>query len=357
MESTLMLMGVLMDDEELIEMVLLFELQRSTRVFLSQPTIPTIRYDSEHVSDSDALHSMRFTVSEIHILVHEMKLPDIIHTKGHSGYRLYAFEGVAMLCHRLAYPTRLRSLVATFGRCPAALSTIINYMAQYLAHRFRFVLSWDANRLSPLVPQFADAIHRAGAPLQRVAYFLDGKKVQISRPVRDQRVAYSGHKRIHCESYHALTTPDGIICHIHGPVRGRHHDVWVMDDSKLSFHLAQPPFAQYYAYADQGYSPRANLQVPYKGTQLLPYQRHFNVAMSSTRIAVEWGFGRVSSLWSFTSSSRMMCSLKSPTGSYFKVAVLLTNLRTSLHEGNQISDRFENFKPPTVREYLQNGFH
>jgi hypothetical protein len=353
--ETLLYVAVLMEDEDLFELVLPFAWEKKIpRWFLCQPVIPQTQLAS--LTPSDALHSMRFTLAEIHDITIEMKLPDMIITRGHSGYKVFSFEAVAILCYRLAFPNRLRSLVAVFGRSSAALSSIVNYMAIYLAHRFRRVLSWDSARIGPQLPAFAAAVHVAGSPLKCVPYFLDGKKVQISRPIRDQRVTYSGHKRIHCESYHALTTPDGIICHIFGPERGRHHDVWLMDRSPLLGHLSLAPFCEYFAYADQGYSPRAQLMVPFKGAVLEPYQRYFNVSMSSVRIAVEWGFGRVSSLWSFTASAKMMASLKSPTGSYFKVAVLLTNIRTCLDEHNQISEKFEECKPPSLREYLARTF-
>ena len=45
---------------------------------------------------------------------------------------------------------------------------------------------------------FADAIHAKGAPLTRCWGFVDGTPRPVSRPIRNQRIMYSGHKRTHC---------------------------------------------------------------------------------------------------------------------------------------------------------------
>jgi len=45
--------------------------------------------------------------------------------------------------------------------------------------------------------QFADAIHAAGAPLQNCWGFIDGTLRPCCRPIRSQRVLFSGHKRVH----------------------------------------------------------------------------------------------------------------------------------------------------------------
>ena len=56
--------------------------------------------------------------------------------------------------------------------------------------------SLDLAWLDPAI--FADAIHRKGAPLNQCWGFIDGTTRRIARPIRNQNVMYSGHKRIHC---------------------------------------------------------------------------------------------------------------------------------------------------------------
>jgi len=52
--------------------------------------------------------------------------------------------------------------------------------------------------------QFAEAIHEKGAPLTQCWGFIDGTSRPICRPVRNQRIMYSGHKRIHCLKFQVL---------------------------------------------------------------------------------------------------------------------------------------------------------
>ena len=50
-----------------------------------------------------------------------------------------------------------------------------------------------------LNPQaFSDAVHAKGAALENCWGFIDGTVRRIARPIRNQRVMFSGHKRVHC---------------------------------------------------------------------------------------------------------------------------------------------------------------
>ena len=48
------------------------------------------------------------------------------------------------------------------------------------------------------MPAFAGAIEQKGAPLSTCIGFIDGTIRQIARPVVNQQIMYSGHKRVHC---------------------------------------------------------------------------------------------------------------------------------------------------------------
>ena len=70
---------------------------------------------------------------------------------------------------------------------------------------------------------FAKAVHDAGAPLDSCWGFIDGTARPIARPIRNQRIMYSGHKRIHCikfqvhEIHHMIFMRDFVsfpaVCH------------------------------------------------------------------------------------------------------------------------------------------------
>ena len=69
--------------------------------------------------------------------------------------------------------------------------------------RFHHLL--DSLDLVWLDPEaFAKAVHEKGAPLTWCWGFIDGTPRPIARPVRNQRIMYSGHKRTHCLKFQVL---------------------------------------------------------------------------------------------------------------------------------------------------------
>ena len=57
---------------------------------------------------------------------------------------------------------------------------------------------------------FANKIHEKRAALDNVWGFVDGTVRGISKPSRNQRTVYNGHKRKHA-MYQSITTPNGMI--------------------------------------------------------------------------------------------------------------------------------------------------
>ena len=52
--------------------------------------------------------------------------------------------------------------------------------------------------------RFSEAIHAKGAALQNCWGLIDGTVRPIARPVRNQRVMFSGHKRVHCIKFQVI---------------------------------------------------------------------------------------------------------------------------------------------------------
>ena len=69
--------------------------------------------------------------------------------------------------------------------------------------RFHHLL--DSLDLVWLDPEaFAEAVHEKGAPLTGCWGFIDGTPRPIARPVGNQRIMFSGHKRTHCLKFQVL---------------------------------------------------------------------------------------------------------------------------------------------------------
>lgn len=63
--------------------------------------------------------------------------------------------------------------------------------------RFNHLLtSLDLVWLDP--EMFSQAVEAKGAPLHQCWGFIDGTPRPIARPIRNQRIMFSGHKRTHC---------------------------------------------------------------------------------------------------------------------------------------------------------------
>lgn len=59
-------------------------------------------------------------------------------------------------------------------------------------------LSTDLNLVWFDAKSFASAVHAKGGPLTQCIGFINGTVRPIARPIVNQRIMYSGHKRVHC---------------------------------------------------------------------------------------------------------------------------------------------------------------
>ena len=75
---------------------------------------------------------------------------------------------------------------------------------------------------------YDESISRRGGKLATCVWFIAGKKIRIARPSGPvhQRALYSRQKRVLCLSHRKLTTPNGLIFLLYGPVEGRQPDAF-----------------------------------------------------------------------------------------------------------------------------------
>lgn len=282
-----------------------------------------------------------------------LRLPDRIHTE--AKYTIAGDDALMVTLRRLAYPCRLCDLEATFGLSQAKLSIVINTVVQLVYDRWNHLLGFHQSRFGPdKLKLYARAISDAGSPLQRCVGFIDGTVRAISRPVRNQRAVFSGHKRVHALKFQAVVTPDGLVSHLAGPFTGNRHDTAILvasgllDQFRNGLRDEDGPFC---VYGDAGYPTSPHLQSPFKGARLSAEEVQFNNEMSRVRIAVEWGFGHVLQYFSFVDFKKNMKLLLQPVGTLYTVSVLFSNCRVCMY-GNATSTKF-NLRPPELHDYLQ----
>lgn len=306
-------------------------------------------------TDNSAEEYLRFTKAEIRTILpffnlNGLKYPD----------RCRPTPELALcitLC-RLSSPTRYKDHFHHFGRSRTWQCDVFNTVVCYLADRYRDKLRWDKNRLTlARLRQYCDGVKAAGGP-DCIWGFVDGTMRVICRPTQDQREYYTGYKKAHAIKYQGIMTTDGIISSLIGPYEGKLGDWAVWHDSGVELILRQlykhlPIDEQLYIYGDPAYTLSFAIMGAYKATVargLTEEEKAQNAQMSSFRIAVEHGFGKVVNLWAFIAFRNGLKIGLSPVGSYYSLSVLLTNIHTCLR-GSQVTSQF-NISPPSVEEYL-----
>ncbi|XP_040064314.1 protein ALP1-like [Ixodes scapularis] len=252
--------------------------------------------------DSEAFrHQFRFEQMDLMELCSALRVPHTIRTA--QNVAIPGQEALCILLRRLSYPNRLCDLEGMFGRHSSTLSSATTVVLNHLTSMFGQLTAdlsahtW-LNRAS--LDEFSEAVRAKGAPLQNCWGFVDGTARPICRPTEDQRLYFSGHKRVHAIKYQGIMCANGIIVEMNGPYPGHRHDAGILRLSGLYERLEDLAQGSVYTiYGDPAYPLRPLLQKPFMGASLTAAEQNFNKKMSSVRQAVEWGFGKVSTLFAF----------------------------------------------------------
>ncbi|CAM9488362.1 unnamed protein product [Discosporangium mesarthrocarpum] len=76
--------------------------------------------------------------------------------------------------------------------------------------------------------------------------------------------------------------------------------------------------------------------------------------MSTARVCVEWGFGKICTLFVFLDPKKNLKLGLMPVRDLLKVGALLTNMHTCLYD-SQTSECFEQIPPPLKRYFSLHG--
>ena len=261
-----------------------------------------------------------------------------------------------MVLSRLAYPCRYFDMIPRFGKAVPQLSMIFNLTMDFIDGNWGHLLR-NTNQpwLSPgNLMLFANAIHMRGAALDNVWGFINGTVRACCRPQVAQRLLYNGHKRHHALKYQVVSTPNGLVANLYGPVEGKRHDCALLAMSGLLQALQQfshgPNGELLCIYGDSAYPLRRHLLSPYAGANLNQQQKDFNKSMSTERVSVEWVFGGIINTFKHTDFKKNIKVGLSSVGKMYKVSALLTNAHGCLYR-NQIS-QFYNIDPPLLEQYF-----
>ena len=110
--------------------------------------------------------------------------------------------------------------------------------------------------------------------------------------------------------FQSVVAPNGLICHLFGPLEGRHHDAFMLRESGLLQELERKMNKAngdpYVIYGDPAYPVRSHVLAPFRNAQLTPAEQNFKEAMSAVRTSVEWGYGKIVKYFAFVDFSKIL---------------------------------------------------
>ena len=191
---------------------------------------------------------------------------------------------------------------------------------------------------------------------ENVFTFTDGNRRRICRPEGVwgvQKAFFSGDKWYCNVGSQCMCGPDGIIYDwFMGPV-GRHSDQYFFHESDLNERLRTAQIGnliQYWTYTDKGYVAASHTRCSHRAADA--WDRHFDTIMSTARVAVEWGFGKIQHRCSLLVKSYYLKVMSVDVERLTRCAVLFTNSHTCLHHLGSNTGVFFNCLPPTLEQYF-----
>ena len=265
-------------------------------------------------------------------------------------------------------PSQCRCKYTALTVCACASCRIFNATVSHVYEVFahlrdgRSLEAW-----APYFSEFARTIRRGGKqgrfagrrplPLKLCVGFIDGSNQYVDKPGIYQSILFNGHKRAHLVKWQGVMLPNGIMPMPFGPINGRHHDAFMLDRSgviSVMRRACRRAGRTYQLYGDPAYPLSPWLSAPFDASGFITGEEaHFNKRMSSVRIAVEWGFGKIKNNFAYLDFEKGMKPFLNDLQKYWPVAQILTNCHTCLY-GSQ-TGRYFDLMPPSVERYLSMG--
>jgi hypothetical protein len=312
-----------------------------------------VRRDIFSMSDEDCRREFRFTLDQMQEMVEKLKIENP-YVYGNRRKSIPALNALALLLARLSSSSTMYILGKLYGWSVSSFSEIVNSLARDLCERFESLICCNVPLFKSRLILFDAAIQKSGCCLKKCVGFVDGTCREISRPLYNQVLHYSGKVKEHCIKFQAVTTPDGLCTHLFGPFEGTKHDQTLYNASGVEELFQQQGFNSYCVFGDQGYANSGHLVSPYDtihNQTLSAEQLEFNLSMNRARVAVEHGYMLVTQAFRlFHDHTKLKIGLVE-VAKLYKLAVFFTNIKTCFNGGNQISTYFD-LSPPSLDEYL-----
>ena len=105
-------------------------------------------FDLFQKSDDWCLEFLRFNKEQVCEMSYLLDIPESFP----DGFIATATTALSLVCYRLAWPQRLKDCIFLFGHGKSWLSTVFNFTYTHINNRFRAMLRWNDNHLTPVAP-------------------------------------------------------------------------------------------------------------------------------------------------------------------------------------------------------------
>jgi len=275
-------------------------------------------------------------------------------------------EALLITLHRMASASRRADQVAIFKRNTDVLSRAFAWVLRHYAQRYdswifadRSAANAGLERWKPFVQEWASASGRKGLLVDAVG-FIDGTRFETSIPGEFQEFFYNGYICKHCVNALAVNCLCGLIIFLAGPDLGTTHDSKLLTESNFlpSMRKLLDDASQHYAYigfvADSAFAVRKYIFPLFRFKRATADERMYNKNLTSLgRITVEWNNKEIKNYWPLVNNPRVLQinRIGIPVKTILRFAAFLSNCRTCIRQGNQISIYF-GVIPPKLEWYL-----
>lgn len=330
------------------------------------PRLPgSQRLDFKAIPDRKSRANFRFTYLELVRITKAMGLDGRVAIRSDDDSSKHVFhvsglEGLAIVLARLARPNSYEQLESIFGMGTSELGHTYNTILVMLFCKYENGLIFNRLHFHPLnLKLFNEAIKRRGSCYPDCVGFIDGSKIDIARPTRDQELNYSGHYKKHVMRFQVIVTPDGITASLYGLYYGSIHDTKITDIGDVKVQLREALHHdprgehQYHLYGDEGYVRSGLIARPFSEFDVArnPIYYLANEIMKPLRVVVEWEIGHVKTLFASFNLEGRNKLLLTRIGMELPIATLFKNIQLCLKRRNETSKRF-GIDAPVMEEYL-----
>lgn len=322
-----------------------------------RPAHPSLRVDLNSFSSNECKDLFRFSRDDIPRVISALRMPDIMRCS--NGTVFHSVEGFMMLTYSMAFPNRLVESKQIFFRSEDDISRIFNEVLSWLHQNWMHLLEGkNVCFTQQTIQRYRNAVSaRTQINPCSVFGFIDGGTLRpCARPIRFQHSIYNGMDRVHGLKYLITQMPDGMIPILSGPHGGAMHDSRCFQESHMERFLEHRigGHLQVFLYGDQGFALGKWILTAYRGNHLTPMQAEWNRRFNACRVSVEWGIGKVSTLWCGNNLKEQQRVFLRRIGKMYRVSVLLTNVHTTLYHSE--TGHFFGCEPPSIHEYLSRNY-